>query len=276
LLVEEPFSRAAATLAVALGIDTRKVDPKLRKSDLANLGKSVDLLIKTELDKKVLDPNLGYSFKVVHNPHNLMSEIHAHDSAGNLIGQARFKYNDDNTLSSALTYVDEAHQRRGVASAMYAHAEKKLGKKIKPSALQTDEGAALWEGNAKNPQFGKADMKPNKGQAHAATEPKAPEGPNLTQDKQMFAKRPSLPMKAGFSMSKSEMATARCTTCGESEFSGTKFVGCFCLRGLAKGGDFKVTEEKGGSYRFQFGKSWDADAITTILQIVKRNGNGRK
>src|SRR6185312_7429037 len=55
VFIDETFSKAAAAVAVALGVDARKIDPRIRKADLGNLGKSVDLLIKAELEKVVLD-----------------------------------------------------------------------------------------------------------------------------------------------------------------------------------------------------------------------------
>lgn len=44
-------------------------------------------------------------------------------------------------------YVEKEHQRKGIASALYKHIEKAIGKKLKPSPIhQTGEGKAFWKG----------------------------------------------------------------------------------------------------------------------------------
>ena len=45
-------------------------------------------------------------------------------------------------------FVDEAHRRKGLASAMYDFAEKTLGKKFKPSGVRTEAGDAFWAARA--------------------------------------------------------------------------------------------------------------------------------
>lgn len=116
-----------------------------------------------ELGKVVLDPNAGYSFSHQHGRMGLRPtalktfNVFAHHG-GKVVGHAEFKLDPEQpVMTSGDTYVDQKHQRRGVASAMYAHAEKVLGRKAEPSTNQSDEGAALWAGNEKNSQFGKAE-----------------------------------------------------------------------------------------------------------------------
>ena len=62
---------------------------------------------------------------------------------------------DHTKLMSAYTNVDEAHQRKGLASAMYALAEQKLGRKFGPAIHQEDPGKKLWADP--NRQFGKTE-----------------------------------------------------------------------------------------------------------------------
>jgi GNAT superfamily N-acetyltransferase len=106
------------------------------------------------LEKRVLDPNAGYKFS--HGVNAGMSQVHVHTAAGEHVGAATFMHHGPG-LKVGSVVVDDAHQRRGVASAMYAHAEKMTGKKIQPSPVQTPEGQALWAGNAVSPQFGKSE-----------------------------------------------------------------------------------------------------------------------
>ena len=120
--------------------------------------------ILNELDKAVLDPNLGYKISHEHNapkgtlplpPHNSFT-VTTHSPEGREVGRVHFTYEGD-TLKPMSVKVHPFHQRRGIASAMYAHAEKVTGKKVVPSEMQTEQGKALWAGNIKNPQFGKGE-----------------------------------------------------------------------------------------------------------------------
>ena len=54
---------------------------------------------------------------------------------------------DDRALSASLLGVDDDHQRKGLASAMYQFA-RELGNDIMPSNSQTDMGKAFWQGGA--------------------------------------------------------------------------------------------------------------------------------
>jgi len=121
------------------------------------LGKVEDV---DHLDKIQLDPSLGYKFS--HEHHDLgngqaITKINVHDFAGGHVGAATFKHHGNNLVPSTVV-VDDDHRRKGIASAMYAHAEKHSGKSVIPSKLQTQEGQALWAGNAKQGQFGKGEL----------------------------------------------------------------------------------------------------------------------
>lgn len=41
--------------------------------------------------------------------------------------------------------IDPEHQRKGLATALYNHAEKHLGVKLRPNEYQSDEGKAYWK-----------------------------------------------------------------------------------------------------------------------------------
>lgn len=128
------------------------------------------------LDKVVLDPSAGY--KLTHHDPEVdgidedqygavgvdtpyydemngtkLHEIRAHDAAGNRVGSAAFQQ-IGKKLKPLGVFVQAAHRRRGLASAMYAHAEQATGAKVVPSDIQTSHGRNLWRGNAALPQFG--------------------------------------------------------------------------------------------------------------------------
>ena len=136
-----------------------------------------ELKSEDEMDKSVLDPNAGYQFSHEHFPSmdfngdgNItpVTSVYAHPPGEtdlenprlDTVGHAVFRHGPAGDLVPEEVAVDEAHRRRGIASAMYAHAEKVTGLKVVPSKRQSDAGAALWEGNYNNPQFGKAEEDP--------------------------------------------------------------------------------------------------------------------
>ena len=49
-------------------------------------------------------------------------------------------------INSQWIHVDKEHRRKGIATAMYQHAEKVTGKKIHPSKDKTNEGYKFWQG----------------------------------------------------------------------------------------------------------------------------------
>lgn len=59
------------------------------------------------------------------------------------VGKAKFYIDHGDTLSAALTTVQDAYQGQGIASTMYAYA-KMLGNDIEPSKNQLKPGKAMW------------------------------------------------------------------------------------------------------------------------------------
>jgi GNAT superfamily N-acetyltransferase len=143
----------------------------------------------------------GYSIE--HYPHQDESliTIHAKDRNGKKVGEAHFTpyfsnhktgidekskthirpYHDTDNFDEATPAVDvrRDHRRKGLASAMYAHAEKISGKKIKDIGPEnrTSSGRALW--NQKNRQFGKSEKFPNEYRYAISHAPKENVGQNL-------------------------------------------------------------------------------------------------
>lgn len=86
-------------------------------------------------------------------------EVLAHDKNGRVVGNLLLR--DERThLFPSNVNVDPQHRRKGLATAMYQHAEERFGKKIKPSDMQTSDGESLWS----QPQrpFGKSSLQKGK------------------------------------------------------------------------------------------------------------------
>lgn len=105
--------------------------------------------------KRDLDPSLGY--KISSQPHPAGLEVLAHDAQGNQVGRSLMRHHPSGSLQPALTYVDEGHQRRGIASAMYAHASKVTGKSVVPDEVQSEDAEKLWQAKQWAQPMGKAE-----------------------------------------------------------------------------------------------------------------------
>lgn len=71
--------------------------------------------------------------------------VSAHDKDGTEVGSAKIINPDNNRYihsDDTKTHID--HQRKGLATAMYQHAEKVTGKKMRPSQNRTIAGRDLW------------------------------------------------------------------------------------------------------------------------------------
>jgi predicted GNAT family acetyltransferase len=247
------------------------------------------------LNKATLDPNAGY--KISHEHHdlgngNMMTKVNVHSPTGEHVGAATFNHTG-NTLTPGTVVVDEDHQRKGIASAMYSHAQKHTGKSIVPSANQTPEGAALWSGNKQNPQFGlgKTDLPGTTARPTKQLEAIAPEkatmqqanrqpprldgkGPGVKAPKRTDEKVPGLPSPKAFKpkpppalkVSKSESMTP-CHLCGHAQFGGDGgFYGCVCFSDLAKNTVIRPTRD---SYLVIFGPEWTEDARAALLEALR-------
>lgn len=123
--------------------------------------------------KKVLDPSLGYTVERDHANEIQRGKIPppiaivAKDRDGRAVGRAVLHRTlrsgvlahpdtpaDQTFLSPEFVHVEEDHRRRGIASAMYALAERESGLTVIPATYQLPGGRALWDGNERTPQFG--------------------------------------------------------------------------------------------------------------------------
>jgi len=117
----------------------------------SHLGKSEDLQKGQSGDWH----SEGYSIK--HKMEGNKIHVSAHDKDGNRVGGVSFIDKGDHIKNAPASFVsvDKGHQRKGIASAMYLHAEKVTGKKAQKSHNTTGAGAKLWD--SPNRAFGKSE-----------------------------------------------------------------------------------------------------------------------
>jgi hypothetical protein len=110
--------------------------------------------INEEINPDVLDPRFnhtqeinGYTYTAKLEPDRFhkanLFVIRCYDD-GKMIGQAKFYTTFGDSLVSALTTVQPAYQKSGIASTMYAYA-RMLGNTIEPSASQLPPGKKMWK-----------------------------------------------------------------------------------------------------------------------------------
>jgi hypothetical protein len=110
--------------------------------------------ISEEINPDVLDTRFshtqeinGYTYTAALEPDRFhkadLFVIRCYDD-GKMIGQAKFYTTFGDSLVSALTTVQPAYQKSGIASTMYAYA-RMLGNTIEPSASQLPPGKKMWK-----------------------------------------------------------------------------------------------------------------------------------
>ena len=122
----------------------------LREITLKQLKQKID-------DMRVVEKS-DEQYHTKHEPHPYAEghiKVTAHNKEGHLVGEANIHTKD---MYSTETWVQPNHRRKGVATAMYQHAEKVTGKKMSPSTQQSPKGERLWGG--KKGKFGKSVVKP--------------------------------------------------------------------------------------------------------------------
>jgi hypothetical protein len=114
-----------------------------------------------------------------------------------------------------------------------------------------------------------------KGAAASAIAPAMPLPPTAVQPEQprITAKLPKLPGSAqvpklgkSIAISKSEAGRA-CSICGNIQFYNNEFMGCVCLRSLAKSTTTNKTDD---GYVVKLDEEWDRDAIFTLFEAIGR------
>lgn len=269
----------AAGIAVALGLEKTRIDSQTRDVTLQRLGKSIDVLVKArsastrledeKLAKRVLDPTSGYQIHHEYAPEIAGSgpllRVKVTSPQGATVGHALFTHQGPH-LQPASVGVEEEHQRRGIASAMYSHAQKVTGRKLIPSTMQTDEGAALWHGNNAAPQFGGQPGMAKVEGPGSANKPTAQQAAQAPAAPQFQTQQPKPPGPKTARISKSE-ALVKCDMCRRPQFQDGSFVGCFCFRDMAAG--VSIIKSDSGSYTLGFDAEWDSDAILALRQAMR-------
>jgi len=258
---DQTLEHLAAVISVAVGVNTVPNSP--RDGTLVKLGKSIDTLVKVQLAKKILDPNLGY--QITHEHHDLgdgerLTQINAMHG-GKRVGWALMTHQGA-SLHPDDVNVDPVHRRNGLASAMYAHAEKVTGKTIKPSQAQQAPGQALWAGNAANPQFGKTELPGQTAKPQMQQGPLEAEAPKKQPKMQ---RPPKLPKMPSLKVEKSEM-TRTCPDCEGKYFDGNRFKGCTCYRDLAKSVTTTVFND---GVVLEFGPEFDRTEFMGLRKALK-------
>lgn len=271
--------QVASAVAVAIGYDTELSAGNSK--ELARLGKSIDLLVKSRLanavlQKRMLDPNLGYKLQHQHEEFNIGGQIHkrtvvtAHAPNGNQVGEAEFVHHNDGSMESMSTDVHPAHQRLGLASAMYAHAEKITGAKITPSENRSPAGKALWAGNAAQQQFGKTELPgmtampekpagPQEAQAPSRQQAAAPVKSRIPK----ITRTPAVPKTQPLHMSEKQLH-AKCKACGGGMMKNEAFTNCLCWRSMAA-----TLTKSNGAYVLNFSSDWDAESVAAFVDSIK-------
>lgn len=257
---DETVFRVAARLIVAMDV---RPDTSIKHSELARLGKSIDVLVRAkslDLKKKLYDEKLGYKFTHRHDDAwegQPRTVINVHSPHGDHVGFATFHHTPEGGLMPFGVAVDDAHQRQGIASHMYAMAERITGKKVVPSKVQTPEGAALWQGNAKQPQFGKTELPARTAGAIPPGGPGEAQPPNRVQ-------RGRIPGRRTIKMPASSIMKS-CCVCGSKLFKHDRLA-CICWRELSSSANLEKTED---GYVIKLGSKWDEDAIAALTLEVK-------
>jgi GNAT superfamily N-acetyltransferase len=245
----------AARIVLLIGTRPEKLPTH---TELARLGKSIDLLVRgkvLDLKKKLYDSNLGYKFSHTHDEAwagQPRTTVNVHSLHGDHVGFATFHHNPDGTMHAFGVAVDDGHQRQGIASHMYSLAERLTGKKIVQSKTQTEEGAKLWSGNAKQPQFGKTELPGRTAAPTPQGGPGEPKAPSRAQNGRIPGRR-TIQVGAG-SLTKS------CCMCGSQLIEKSRLA-CVCWRELSASAKLEKTET---GYQFKLGTDWDEDAISAL------------
>jgi GNAT superfamily N-acetyltransferase len=238
----------AAATSAAVGVDLQN-RREIRDAVLVRLGKSIDALVGAQhLAKRVLDPKEGYAFRDEEGPEGLR----VHSFLGNKkVGTAWFKPHSETHLKPVSVVVDEDHQRKGLATALYDHARRVSGKEILPGNLQTPEGQAFRAAY-------KTELPGQTAKPKAQLEPIGPQQPQ----KQSRAARPRVP---GITVGKTE-AQRPCGACGGQQFSGQEFRGCLCFRELRKA---TTVTTYGDGYVLEFQGSVDRALVAELRKVFR-------
>lgn len=157
-------------------LDSAIVDAKVR--DAEKMVQQADRMQRRTFKKSSMAKGANGDWKkegysISHKQTRLGTTVTAHDKHGNLAGEVDFHHHDQQNktpndvgfqgihgLYPDHTGVGEEHQRKGLATAMYHHAEKITGRPIiRPGPYdQTKEAKHLWDSNPSR-KFGKSAMK---------------------------------------------------------------------------------------------------------------------
>lgn len=221
-------------------------------------------VFKVELSKKVIDPGAGYTFSHKHDSiggGEHFTQVHVHDKAGNVVGQAGFEHHDGQPHAKLdIIHVHPDHRRLGIGSAMMAHATKVLGKPVMSTTARTDMGEKFWQ--ASKPALGKVELP---GRSHQPTAQQGPQAPTPPMKQPQQAAKPTKTKLPNLSIGKSE-AEQECRMCGGHQFENNRFKGCICFRDLSK---HVSTTAYGDGYVLTFKPGMDAESVKALMKTFR-------
>lgn len=168
-LLQERKQKTYPPIQLELPKPTKQDKPskpfKPKTSKLAASSLNPNSAIKSEdLDKALNDwKKQGYKLNYApaqekKGPYGLHT-ITAHDASGKQVGHLAAEDTGDGNFTAHMVEVEPAHQRKGLATAMYQLMERKTGLKAAPDLeAQTKPGEALWR--QKKRPFGKSEKIP--------------------------------------------------------------------------------------------------------------------
>jgi GNAT superfamily N-acetyltransferase len=99
---------------------------------------------KQFIAEETITANNNKKYEVRHTPPDNYVSYHKysiHDEKGHQIGHADVKPAKKRIMS---VHIDSEHRRKGLASALYKHIEKKHNIKLEPNPTLTDDGEKFW------------------------------------------------------------------------------------------------------------------------------------
>jgi hypothetical protein len=252
----------AASVGVALGIESEPIDEQLKTKDLSKLGKSIDLLVKSQIVKQAKSQKIAPGFSLDKDGIAKYAKL----NVGNK-GYAEQQY--PASVNLRVTWHDGMTHEDSVRGLNAGHALARAASNW-PDAHRIE---------VLNPDYiiKKANSESHLGPGPAAPpvgsfEPKMPLSPQKqtgkatsVSQKMNLATGQGREEKGKLRVTKSE-SERDCAECGGKQFCGDKFTGCLCLGELSKN---IATEIDGEEFVLHFKSNLDSDAIETLVEILK-------
>ncbi len=245
--------RLAAHLALAIDAEPGVPHERLKSIDLTRLGKSVDVLAKSQmLSKASRAPRVMSrhgSLEVWHDG------LGIHPFSIHKVGTGQLVMDGLTSLADAQKHASSYGETKdGAANTQFGKVELP-GQTNKPQAQQAPLAPQQPQ---KQPKIQGQPVQPDKQGKPVKAPPRTPD------------KAPSVKIAApSLTVGKSEAHGNRCPMCAQLQFAPDgEFTGCVCFAALAK---YTRTETDGESYRVTFESGWDSDALEVLVEALYSN-----